>query len=137
MSADNIVWILKLRDEYRVKYMGAPDNIYFSFITFSTESTPIFTRIIEYFEDAESFNNLDDASRAAWKIFDDYRFVEYGVTPIDLQNYSWQDIQKLAVPLAVAEILSISDKGYWGKKEDWYSEEIAKLEKFLNVRFVN
>lgn len=94
MSADNIIYVLELKDQYRVEYMGAPDNIVWSHID-GQVSFPVPSRIVEYFSKSPSFKDKEKAYAYAFKLYAKEGYVEYGVSPLYI-NRTWLQILKEA-----------------------------------------
>lgn len=83
MSSDNGIYILHTRGpEYRVGHHQGIDNIYgkFSDDTLKWEGDPVM--ILEYFDDAKMFTNIELALDYAEMISYDYEYLEYGICVI-------------------------------------------------------
>jgi hypothetical protein len=137
MSADNGVYILKLKDQCRVIYTQCIDNLWWSFVEMESVGYFVPTRIVEYYQHANPMT-LDEAREEAKKIADgilsdDFCSVlEYGISTFEI-NKTWEEIADEAKDIALQEIhamLNTSDSD-WDKNFMWYQEEIKKLEQIL------
>lgn len=96
MSADNGVYILQTEGpEFRVAYHQTIDNIYgnFSDDTFQWQGDP--EMILEYFQDAPMFSNLEEALDKAADIAYNYEYLEYGICVItDFKDWNFNNLRK-------------------------------------------
>jgi hypothetical protein len=96
MSADNGVYILQTEGpEFRVAYQQSIDNIYgnFSDDTFQWQGDP--EMMLEYFEDAPVFSNLEEALDKASEMSYDYEYLEYGICVItDFKDWNFNNLRK-------------------------------------------
>ena len=110
MSADNVIYVLELKDQYRIKYMSAPDNIWWSYID-GQLSSPVASRIVEYFSKSPCFKKKEDAYKHAFKLYEKEEYVEYGVSPLCI-NKTWLQILKEAREYISKEKLHILSLEY-------------------------
>lgn len=118
MSADNVIYVLELKDQCRVEYMGAPDNIVWSHIDGQT-SFPVSSRVVEYFSKSPSFKEKEKAYNYAFKVYAKEEYVEYGVSPLYI-NKTWIQILKEARDYISKEklhIMSLEDMDISTKQE--------------------
>jgi len=95
MSADNGVYILKTNKQYRVKHLGAIDNLYWDYSIMQSIDTPVSTRILEMFGDCKYTYDHEKAFTIANNIFKKLPICEYGIQLIDI-NMSWGMVLKKA-----------------------------------------
>jgi hypothetical protein len=96
MSADNGIYILQTEGpEFRVAYQQTIDNIYgnFSDESFQWQGDP--EMMLEYFEDAPVFSNLEEALDKASDMSYDYEYLEYGICVItDFKDWNFNNLRK-------------------------------------------
>jgi hypothetical protein len=132
MFTDNIIYILQLKDECRVAEMGAPDNLYWSYVEGDPSLRMIPIRLVSVFLGKNSFSDYDTAMRYAKEIYDEIEYVEYGIATIDMRGYSWNDLLNMAYPIAVKEMDYIMNAD-WKGKEDWYLDAMNDLESIVDA----
>lgn len=82
MSADNGIYILQTKDGFRVSHAQAIENI-----NWQADETGFNLReIYKYFHDAKFFKSIEGAFKEAFRIYDLYSIVEYGICPIKAFN---------------------------------------------------
>ncbi len=126
MSADNGIYILKTKDQYRVIHAQAIENLYWSFITENEVHIIVPTRIIEYFGKSKYTSNYDLVKTIAFSMAKKIPVLEYGIKEIEVDQ-TWNQIVKEAKELALLEIKAIKEmnpNGTW----DW---DIKRLEEIL------
>lgn len=116
MSADNGIYILKCKDQYRVLHTQAIDNIYLTFEDSSfgvAMNTPVSTRIIEYFGDYKYTRSKETALNIAYSMLMKLDVCEYGIQVISV-NRTWKQIVNEANTLAEIELdyLSMGENEY-------------------------
>jgi hypothetical protein len=129
MSADNGIYILKTKDQYRVICAMAIDNLWFSHI-YENNKELVPTRIIEYFGKSRYTRNFDIASKIAFAMENKIKVLEYGISTISIDK-TWDEIVKEAKEYAKLEIDAIrsrEDDIRW----DW---DISNLEKIINGEY--
>ena len=96
MSADNGVYILQTAGpEFRVAYQQNIDDIYgeFSDDSFRWKGDPEI--MLEYFQNAPIFSNLEEALDKAADIAYDYEYLEYGICVItDFKDWNFNNLRK-------------------------------------------
>ena len=126
MSADNGIYILVTKDQYRVIHAQAIDNLTFSHVNRNNrELVP--TRIVEYYSNCKYTRNIDLARKIAFSMARRYPVLEYGISEIKI-NKTWNQIVREAKELAPKEIEKINQNndGRW----DW---DIKRLEEILKM----
>ena len=109
MSVDNGIYILKTKDQYRVTYAMAIDNLWFSFLTRDESQELVPTRIIEYFGNCKYTRHEETAMRVANAMAKQQPILEYGISRIPI-NKTWKQIVDEAKELAVKEIEAITNE---------------------------
>jgi hypothetical protein len=127
MSSDNGIYILLLKDECRVIYAQAIENLYWDFETKKIGDKYISTRLVEYFQNAKSFKNVDDAHDYAFKQAEEVGSLENGICSIPLQNKTWKSIIKEAKTKAEKEIKAIKKT----KCKTKFSNDLVALSRLL------
>lgn len=127
MSADNGVYILETRDQYRVIYAHAIENLWYSHInSYNQELVP--TRIVEYYSHCKYTRDKDLAFRIAKLIEKSNSYTEYGIKTFSTYK-TWNQIVKEAKALASLEIEVIKKKNNNGK----WDYDLSKLEEIINM----
>lgn len=115
MSADNGVYILKTKDQYRVAHIQGIDNIYFSFIDGdwrdieSKKNKYVPTRVVEFWGMCNFTKSAKRAFEIANKIEKNLPICEYGVCVITY-NKSWNEIIKDAERYAKKELKAFDER---------------------------
>lgn len=90
MSADNGVYILKMKDQYRVSCFGAADNLfYFRRSGHMDCLQPL--RVVEYYKDAQQADNAEKALSIALNMKERLPVCEYGIQIISVDK-TWEEI---------------------------------------------
>jgi hypothetical protein len=134
MSSDNGIYVLNLKDQSRVIHAQAIDNLWWSFISFDSDSeTLVPTRLIQYFGGAP-LQTKSAAKRKAFAMADDYPMLEYGISSFDVDE-TWNELVAKAKELAILEIMSIKNRPdeEWKRKSSWYADEIKSLQDILEM----
>ena len=96
MSADNGIYILQTAGpEFRVAYHHNIDEIYgnFSDESFQWQGDP--QSMVEYFQDAPMFSNLEDALDMAEELVYDYAYLEDGICVIsDFKDWDFNKLKE-------------------------------------------
>lgn len=109
MSADNGVYILKTKDQYRVAHIQGIDNIYFSFMDGdwrdieSKKNKYVPTRVVEFWGECNFTRSAKRAFEISNKIEKNLPICEYGVCVITY-NKKWEDILNDAKRYAKKEL---------------------------------
>ena len=126
MSADNGIYILECKDQYRVIEAQAIENLFYDLFSNGSTNRLIPTRVVEYFGRSKYTRNKDLALRIAQSM-EKRNYTEYGVKTFTYGK-TWkhilEDAKKLA-PLEI-EVLKKRDNRNW----DW---EIKRLEEIINM----
>lgn len=145
MSADNGIYILKTKDQYRVAHLQSIDNVSWSIIDGNwqnkeeTRGKCVPTRVIEMWGKCKYTRDENIAYRIAHKWASSLLICEYGVNVITY-NKIWKHIVEDAKEYAQKEIdfirktgdedrwdierlKSIADGSYFGCNKDDYSPE--------------
>ena len=125
MSADNGIYILKTKDQYRIIHAQAIENLWWSYIHKESQDDIIPTRILEYYNDSPIFTDEAKVQKVAFSMLNNFPYVEYGIQTIRV-NRTWDEIVNEAKELAPKEIEAIKNNndGRWE-----YS--LRRLEKIL------
>lgn len=114
MSADNGIYILKTKDQYRVAHLCAIDNISWSIIdgnwqnNDATRGKWVPTRVVEMWGDCKFTRDESKALSMAHKWVSSLPICEYGVNIITY-NKTWKQILKDAKKYAKEEIKFIKE----------------------------
>ncbi len=136
MSADNGIYILKTKDQYRVAHLQAIDNVSWSAIdgdwqnNKSTKGKCVPTRVVEMWGDCKFTRDEDKALRLAHKWASNLPICEYGVNIITY-NKTWKHILEDAQKYAKEEIKFIKKNG----KENWWN--IDKLQRIADGYYLS
>lgn len=115
MSADNGIYILKTKDQYRVAHFQNAEYMYYSAITSTYEDDIVPSRVVELWGDSKFTRKEDIALRLAYRWASRLPICEYGVNLIKV-NKSWKDLIKEARTYAKREVEVIKKAGtqdYW------------------------
>lgn len=132
MSADNGVYILKCKDQYRVAHLQAIENVFWSCINGSwqdrkyTKGKLVPTRVVEMWGECKFTRNFETALSMANKWCSSLPICEYGVSIITY-NKTWKHIVEDAKEYAVKEIQFLSEKEYMSGYEEYQIEKLKKL----------
>lgn len=140
MSADNGIYVLKTKDQYRVAHLQAIDNVYWSAICGNCYDIGklIPTRVVEMWGDCKFTRDEGKALSIAHKWESSLTVCEYGVCVITY-NKTWKQILKDAQEYAKEEIESIRK---YGNENYWNMEKLQKmadgtyLSEWANRKFV-
>ncbi len=127
MSADNGVYILKTKDQYRVAYAHAIENLWWNFVKRDSDNEMVPTRLVELYGKKRYTKNAETAMRVAQAIMGDSRYVEYGIRILPI-NKTWRQIVYEAKRLAPLEIQAIKEKYNQDGRWDY---DLKKLEQVL------
>jgi len=127
MSADNGIYILECKDQYRVIHAQAIDNLYWTFLDgMMSVDKPVSTRIVEMYGDSRYTRDINMARNIAFSMEKRHPILEYGVSSIRV-NKTWYEIVQEAKKLAPLEIEAINNT----KKDDRWDWNIKRLEKII------
>jgi len=130
MSADNGIYVLKLKDQYRVIEAQAIDNIGWSFLTFTEGREIVPTRLVEYYGTSKYTRNFDMAMRIATLMLKHSPVCEYGIQIIKCDK-TWDQVVREAKELAPMEIKSIEEASCDGRGV--WDYDLRKLKEFMEV----
>lgn len=104
------IYILKLKDQFRVAYIPNIENLNWSFVTMSVENKLISTRLLEHYGNSEGCGYKEIIKKAVEmkrRIHTSIKFIYYGQT--------WEGLLHEAQILADSEIASIqkNNDGRW------------------------
>lgn len=99
------VYILRLKDEYRVTYIPNVENLNWSFITQTVEKTFITTRIYEWYANCKSILGYKEAMKTAIGI---KRRCKSKIFIIQV-NKTWQEMANEARYLAEKELVALRE----------------------------
>ena len=135
MSADNGIYILKTKDQYRVTHAQAIENVYWEYDSryacYINERTNklVPTRVVEYWGCCRYTRNPEMAYKIAETMLKRIGFVEYGIRTFTY-NKTWKHIVEDAKKQAEIEIEYLKKNG----GSDW---EISRLQKILDTDYKN
>lgn len=133
MSADNGIYVLKTKDQYRVAHLQAIDNVTWSVIDgdwYSNEETRcklVPTRVVEMWGNCKFTRDEGKALSLAHKWANSLPICEYGVNVITY-NKTWKQILKDAREYAKKEIEFINKGG----KESMWNYKLPQLQKIAD-----
>lgn len=115
MSADNGIYILKLKDQYRVAHHQAVENVYWSEFGVDLAYTKhhnklVPTRVVEMWGDCKYTRSYKKAMEIANNWCSHMWICEYGVNVITC-NMTWKELLQKATEFAKEEIALIKSKG--------------------------
>ena len=127
MSADNGIYVLKLKDQYRVIHAAAIDNLWWDFTKMSGSSDSLVpTRLVEYFEESKKLFTKDDVDKEIERLSELVEWTEYGVCHMDCSPMvTWDALVSLAYEHAKTEIVVLN-----GLDEKW-EDDLERLENFV------
>ncbi len=126
MGADNGIYILKTKDQYRVIHAQAIENLYYSHINpYNSELVP--TRIIEHYGDCRYTRDFDKAMKVATAMERRSGYTEYGIKIFHV-NKTWNQIVKEAKELAIKEIEKFKDDD-----SDYGKYQKLQLQKIISM----
>jgi hypothetical protein len=129
MSADNGIYILKTKDQYRVICAQAIENLWWSYVHNDFQKYPVPTRIVEYYGDSRYTRDFEKAQRVAFAMERSQPILEYGIRTIRV-NKTWRQIVKEAKEMAKLEIEAIKKRG----NEERWKWELDRLEKIVSLQ---
>jgi hypothetical protein len=136
MSADNGIYILKMKDQSRVGHFQAIENLWWSNLLLEMTSNIVSTRVMEYYFFLDPLTN-DKAEERAFELEkdileDDFCYIlEYGIQTISI-NKTWDELVKEAKILIKKEIKFLNANK--GRKVKW-QYEIDRLELLESALF--
>lgn len=113
MSADNGIYILKMKDQSRVIHAQAIENLFWSLETFGQTENLISTRILLYYNNAKSMT-FEEAMLKAFEmekeiLNDDYcPILEYGISTFTIDK-TWNEIVEDAKTVFEREKISVAN----------------------------
>ena len=139
MSADNGIYILKTKDQYRVAHLCAIDNVTWSVIDgdwctdMDKREKLVPTRVVEMWGNCKYTRNKNKAFEIAHKWDSSLPICEYGVNVITY-NKTWKHIVEDAKKYAEEEIDFINKQGT-DEKNEWYKCQLERLQKIINGEY--
>ena len=112
------IYILKLKDQFRVTYIPNSENLNWSFLSFDMEDHIIDTRLVEFYENAE---NIPDYKNAIWIALKMKKRCSAEIYTIH-HNKTWKQVLGHAKYLAAKEIDEIQKQN-----DRRWDNEIFKL----------
>lgn len=130
MSADNGIYILKTKDQYRVAYFTNPEIMYYSPIIGIYEDEIVSSRAVELWGDSKFTRKESIALHLAHNWASKLPICEYGVNLVKV-NKTWKELMKDARTHAKREIDFIkkdSNKDYFdGSKNYLNMDKLQKI----------
>lgn len=108
MSADNGVYILETKDQYRVAHLKGIENVYWSAVD-GCHDECVSTRVVEMWGKCKFTRDKKKALNIAYDIVSQLYICEYGVGIITC-NKTWAQILKDAQAYAKKEIKTIKSR---------------------------
>lgn len=136
MSADNGIYILKAKDQYRVAHLCAIDNVTWSLIdgdwscNDKTRGKLVPTRVVEMWGNCKYTRDKNKAYEIAHKWADNLPICEYGVNVITY-NKPWKYILEDAKEYAKKEISYIKEIN----QDEWYKLKLECLQKIVDEKY--
>ena len=115
MSADNGIYILKTKDQYRVAHFSNAEHMNYSIIEGYYENEIVPTRVVELWGDSKFTRKESVALHLAHNWASKLPICEYGVNLVKV-NKTWKELMKEAIVHAKREIDAIKKAGtekYW------------------------
>ena len=131
MSADNGIYILKTKDQYRVIHVQAIDNLFYSHIS-NNRDVLVPTRLVEYFGSCRYTRNFDTAMKVAKAIEFNLPILEYGIKTFYIDK-TWRQVVREAKVLAKLEIEHIKNM-LKDKHDGHYDYSLKRLEGVLEYQ---
>lgn len=133
MSADNGIYLLEMKDQWRVIHAQAIENLHWSNIDNDYADDYNSVRIVELYRKVTPMNEeeaLKEAQRLYEEIMDDdfCPILEYGIVHLFVDK-TWSEIIDEAKELIPQEIESIKLYNDYEPKRRYYKNEIKLLEK--------
>lgn len=125
MSADNGIYILKTKDQYRVTEIMAIDNIYWSHTDGNHYPKLVPTRVVEYWGNKRYTRSYETAMRVASAMLENTYICEYGINIITF-NKTWKYIVEDAKKYALDELKLLKEHE---ENNKW---EIERLQQIIN-----
>lgn len=129
MSADNGIYILACKDQYRVIHAMAIDNLYWSFLKHNNNTELVPTRIVEYFGKSKYTRDINKAREIAFNMEKKHPILEYGIRTINV-NKTWKQIVREAKELAPKEIEDIKNNFH---KDGRWNSNIEQLKEIMSI----
>lgn len=123
MSADNGIYILKTKDQYRVAHFSNAEYMNYSIVKGSYENKIIPTRAVELWGDSKFTRRESIALHLAHNWANELLICEYGVNVVEV-NKTWKELMKDAKIYARREIDAIKNAG---TEEYWNMELLQKI----------
>lgn len=136
MSADNGIYILRTKDQYRVAHLQAVENISWSYIDGDqnnkavTHERYVPTRVVEMWGDCKFTKDAEQALRIAHKWNTSLPVCEYGVKIITYSK-TWMQILKEATTYAKKEMEYIQEQ----HRQEWC--DLAKLQRIADGAYLS
>lgn len=127
MSADNGIYILKCKDQYRVIHAQAIDNLWWTPLNPNNQEL-VPTRLVEYYGNSRYTRDAEKAMQVATAIERKWKWTEYGIRTFTI-NKTWKQIVKEAKELAPKEIEILKT---WNSDGRW-DYEISRLEQIMEM----
>lgn len=137
MSADNGIYILKTKDQYRVAHLSGIDNVTWSLIdgdwncNDKTRGKLVPTRVVEMWGDCKYTKDRNKAFEIAHKWAANLPICEYGVNIITY-NKTWKHILEDAKEYANKEITHIKETN----QNEWYKYKLDILQRIVNGEYL-
>lgn len=140
MSADNGIYILCLKDQFRVIHTQGIDNLYWDDEKLIQTNNPQPKQVVDYYKDAFIFSTETAATAFASSMLRALTICEHGVSTIELKQHTWNDLVKLSIDHLEfdAAIITLIDKIFniaWNSTYKWeptnYKVAYREVKKFM------
>lgn len=123
MSADNGIYILKTKDQYRVAHFRNAEYMYYSAITDTYSDKVVPSRAIELWVDSKFTRREEIALHLAHRWASKLPICEYGVNLVKV-NKTWKELMKDATAYAKREVEVIKKAG---AQDYWDMDKLQKI----------
>lgn len=125
MSADNGIYIMQFKDQARVIYAQAIDNLYWSFQTFGSEQDFVPVRVYDYYRDVPAMT-LEEARAKAFELEAHHDYLEYGISSFSM-DMTWDELRVKAKEQAALELAVVS-----GRNDGRWDYDETRLHEIMN-----
>lgn len=126
LSADNGIYILQTKDQYRVIETIAVENLWWDYEGLRTREDVVPTRLIEYYGDCKYTRDETTALKIAASMFRRTPMCEYGIKFIRCNKF-WRNIVKEGKEHAAKELAYLQEH----KRDDRWVYAISTLQNIL------
>lgn len=117
MSADNGIYILKLKDEARIIHAQAIENVYWNYTNSDEDSSLNFAELYWYFQHA-TITNHEEMYNVAHNMSKGIYVLEYGVSVLEELDMTWEEVFQKAKEKAIIELHELNTNPKWDNRWD-------------------